>query len=210
MKKIIFIGILIAGFLFLGGITFAQNSYLERISASLSVNPSSFNVSPGAPLKISVQLDPNKHKICAIGGYLSFASELFGNPYIEKIEVVKGIKAEPLPTAVSPRFYLVLPNCLTAKQNVMEITIKGDRPGSATIKLDGVIMYGLGGAVVSSVTKGGQYNVVALTNINKNNFAAALTLNSENFPTGLIVIICMLALWYILFIEHKKQPKNKE
>ena len=215
MKKITLLAFLIIISIFgLTKIIFADASYLDKLSSTLSVNPASYNATAGTNFKVTVQVDPNVNKVCAIAGNLSLASQSFGDPYLKSIVVAKGIVAQPLPSQVDPRFYLVIPGCTTAKKDVLELYIGGEKGGKGSVSLDGIIMYGPDGRVIISRSKGGEYNIAAKPVAPKNNFTAAVTsqLNKVTIYDmfGIAIIICAIIAGYFVIMFFKKYSKNKK
>lgn len=152
-KKVISILI----FAVLGALVSGQAIYAAN--SILSVFPASGSKNAGESFDITVQIDPQGNKVCVVKGTLSLDNLTCGS-----IAVASGITAQTMPTCTSPSFILGIPRCAITAQNVLVVSVRGNKVGQAKASLTGFSVIGVG-ALVPSGLQGGTYNIIAASSL---------------------------------------------
>ena len=149
-KKIILLSLSVI----IGVAAFSQLVYAA--SSTVSVLPATASKNVGTGFNIAVQLDPQGEQVCAVRGTLNFS-----NLSCQAITVANGLYATVTPTCASPSFILGIPKCTTATQNLLSVSVKGIKAGSATVSFAAVKVIGAG-ADVAFASPGATYNITAV------------------------------------------------
>jgi hypothetical protein len=150
MKKIILLSVLVV----LGVVALGQVAYAA--TSTVSVVPSTATKNVGAAFNTTISLVPQGNKVCVVTGTLTFT-----NLTCKSITVGSGIMAQVSPTCSNPKFILGIPNCTTAAQNIMTVSVKGNNVGQAILYFSGLNVIGAGTAVAFT-GNGGLYNITAV------------------------------------------------
>jgi hypothetical protein len=149
-KKIILLSLLtIVGILGVG----------QMVSAAtpvLSASPATLNSVVGTSFNVSVLVNPENNKVCAVRGTINF-----NGLDCQNITVASGVMAVTTPTCANPTFLVGIPKCTTNVQNLFSVAVKGNKVGVSTLAFTTVRIMGAGDGV-SSVWQGGAYNITAV------------------------------------------------
>lgn len=138
---IIFIGTLIVG----SGIW----NIAEAANASVYVFPQEANKEVGDTFDISVKVNPNGEKVCAVEGKLNLSKLT-----CQKITMGSGISPQTAPSCDNLNFLLGIQKCTTSKKTLFTIRVKAKAVGSGTIKFTGVDIIGEGVSLGSTSSNG--------------------------------------------------------
>ena len=151
MKKIILLSLIVIGVLALGQVALAD-------SAVLSVSPASASSTVGAPINISVQINPAANKVCVVKGTLNL-SNLTCQSISLSVDPTKTFVVTN-PTCANPSFNLGIYNCATTTQNILSLSVRGVQVGQASLSFTGIKVIGEG-TDVAFTSQGGLYNITA-------------------------------------------------
>lgn len=150
MKKIFLVLLVVlAGIILSSQIVLADN-------AILSVSPASATKPAGTSFSVGVNVNPTGNKVCVVKGTLTF-----NNLTCRSISVASGLMAQTTPTCASPNFTLGIPNCTSALQNILSVSVKGGQAGSASLEISGARVIGVG-VNVAFAYQGGTYTISAV------------------------------------------------
>lgn len=151
MKKIIILSLLaIVGVLGAG-------QMVSAVSPVLSASPATANSVVGTPFNVSVQVNPENNKVCAVRGTIAF-----NGLDCQNITVASGVMAVTTPTCANPTFLVGITKCTTSVQNLFSVSVKGTKVGTSTLSFTAVRIMGAGDGV-SSVWQGGAYSITAVS-----------------------------------------------
>ena len=146
-KKIILLSLLtLVGLFGAGQIVLAENP-------TLSVSPATLNAAINTPFNASVQLNPANNKVCVVIGTINLDGLVCQN-----ITVATGLMASTVPTCTNPSFIIGIPKCTTVSQNILSVSVKGNRVGRSELSFTGLKIIG-SGSNISSAWYGGAYNI---------------------------------------------------
>jgi len=103
------------------------------LAASLSVSPTSATKNVGTSFSVSVDVDPAGSQVCVVKGTL-----VFNNLSCQSISVASGLMAQVTPTCANPNFTIGIPKCITAAQNILSVSVKGNTVGQGSVSSTGV------------------------------------------------------------------------
>jgi len=141
------IGILLIGF----GIPYAA----EASDVSIYLSPAQLNKNIGDTFDVSVKINPNQQKVCAVEGKLNLEKLS-----CQKITMGSGISPQASPSCDDLGFLLGIQKCTISEKTLFTITVKTESAGSGTINFTGVDVIGEG-VPVASIPSGATYTIVS-------------------------------------------------
>ena len=154
------ITILILGVMMIFG--FGGQSVFAQSQPSLIVTPSSLTKNVGDSFDLTVKVQPNGQKVCAVEGQL-----LLSKLNVQKINVASGIISQTPPSFSNNLYFLLgIPKCTIQETNLFTVKVKAISIGQALANFKKVDIIGEGKSV-SNTSQGGSYKIIIPKTVSK-------------------------------------------
>jgi len=150
--------ILILGFIGILIIGFGTWDTVSAADSSVYVLPAQANKEIGSTFNITVKVNPDGQKVCAVEGKLSLTKLS-----CQKVTMGSGLSAQTSPSCDDLSFLLGIQGCVTNKKTLFTVRVKAKNAGSGIAKFTGVDIIGEG-ISISSNSSGGSYTITSSCN----------------------------------------------
>jgi len=155
MKKIKNKILLILSFIGIFIVTFGTQLVVEAANSLIYVSPSQLTKNTGEIFNITVRVNPNGQKVCAVEGKLNL-----NNLSCQKVTVESDIISQTPPSCDNLYFLLGIPQCTMNDRTLFVVTVKAGNVGSASVSFTNVDIIGEG-VSISSASSGGNYTIIS-------------------------------------------------
>jgi hypothetical protein len=148
--------ILILGFIGVLIIGFGSWDIVKATGSSVYISPAQVSKEIGNVFDITVKVDPDGQKVCAVEGKLNLTKLS-----CQKVTMGSNLSAQKSPSCDDLNFLLGIEGCTTSKKTLFTIKVKASSVGSGAAKFTEVDIMGEGTSVGLAST-GGNYTITAV------------------------------------------------